>query len=57
MHHIGGLDVYFGNHKIETLVNLYKKMLERHILKRPFFLNLIDKALNPLMGKKLFNVF
>ena len=33
------------------LVNLYKKMLERHILRRPFFLNLIDKALNPLMGK------
>ena len=33
------------------LVNLYKKMLERHILKKPFFLNLLDKALNPLMGK------
>ena len=33
------------------LVNLYKRMLERHILKKPFFLNLLDKALNPLMGK------
>jgi len=33
------------------LVNLYKKMLERHILKKPFFINLIDKALNPIMGK------
>ena len=33
------------------LVNLYKKMLERHILKKPFFLNLLDRALNPLMGK------
>ena len=26
-------------------------MLERHILKKPFLLNLLDKALNPLMGK------
>ena len=33
------------------LVNLYKKMLERHILKKPFFINLLDKALNPIMGK------
>jgi len=33
------------------LVKLYKKMLERHILKKPFFLNLIDRILNPLMGK------
>lgn len=33
------------------IVNLYKRMLERHILKKPFFLNLLDKALNPLMGK------
>ena len=33
------------------LVNLYKRMLERHILKKPFFLNHLDKSLNPLMGK------
>lgn len=33
------------------LVNLYKKLLERHILKKPFFINLLDKALNPIMGK------
>ena len=33
------------------LVNLYKKMLERDILKKPFFINLLDKALNPIMGK------
>ena len=33
------------------IVNLYKRMLERHILKKPFLLNLLDKALNPLMGK------
>ena len=33
------------------LVNLYKRMLERHILKKPYFINLLDKALNPIMGK------
>tara|TARA_Y100000768_G_scaffold388245_1_gene383029 strand:+ start:2642 stop:3346 length:705 start_codon:yes stop_codon:yes gene_type:complete len=33
------------------LVDLYKRMLERHILKKPFFINLLDKALNPIMGK------
>ena len=33
------------------LVNFYKKLLERHILKKPFFINLLDKALNPIMGK------
>ena len=33
------------------VVNGYKKMLERHILKKPFFLDFIDKILNPFMGK------
>ena len=33
------------------LVKIYKKMLERHILKKPFILDRVDKLLNPLMGK------
>ena len=33
------------------VVNGYKKMLERHILKKPFFLDFIDKIFNPFMGK------
>tara|TARA_B100001250_G_scaffold394874_1_gene399234 strand:- start:3665 stop:4369 length:705 start_codon:yes stop_codon:yes gene_type:complete len=33
------------------LVKLYKKMLERHILKKTFFIDLLDKSLNPIMGK------
>jgi ubiquinone/menaquinone biosynthesis C-methylase UbiE len=32
-------------------VNGYKKMLERHILKKPFFLDFIDKIFNPFLGK------
>jgi ubiquinone/menaquinone biosynthesis C-methylase UbiE len=33
------------------IVKLYKKILERHILKKPFFLDCIDKIFNPFMGK------
>ena len=33
------------------LVKIYKKLLEFHILKKPLFLDIIDKALNPIMGK------
>jgi ubiquinone/menaquinone biosynthesis C-methylase UbiE len=43
--------LFWKSQDSNSLVNLYKRMLERHILKKPFFLNLLDKALNPLMGK------
>ena len=33
------------------LVNKYKKLLEKHILEKPRFLDSIDKFLNPVMGK------
>ena len=33
------------------VVNGYKKMLEKHILKKPFFLDFIDKIFNPFLGK------
>ena len=42
---------FWGTQDKNFLVNLYKKMLERHILKKPFFINLIDITLNPIMGK------
>jgi len=32
-------------------VNKYKKLLEKHILEKPKLLDLIDKSLNPIMGK------
>jgi len=33
------------------LVKKYKKLLEKHILEKPRFLDSIDKFLNPVMGK------
>ena len=42
---------FWNSQDSNSLVKLYKKMLERHILKKPFLLNLIDRILNPLMGK------
>ncbi|MFL2709512.1 MAG: class I SAM-dependent methyltransferase [Gammaproteobacteria bacterium] len=33
------------------IVKLYKKILERHILKKPLFIDMIDKLLNPILGK------
>ena len=33
------------------VVNGYKKILERHILKKPLFLDFIDKIFNPFLGK------
>ena len=53
--HIGGSDAFFGILKTKTFSKIYKKILERHILKNPSF-DCIDKILNPIMGK-VFNVF
>ena len=33
------------------LVKVYKKILERHILKKPRIIDNIDKLMNPIMGK------
>ena len=33
------------------IVKLYKKILERHILKKPLLIDIIDKLLNPILGK------
>ena len=46
------LRCFFWNTQDSNLVvNGYKKMLERHILKKPFFLDFIDKIFNPFLGK------
>ena len=36
-----------------TLIKAYKKILERHILKKPFVIDQIDKILNPVLGKSI----
>ena len=46
------LRCFFWNTQDSNIfVKLYKKILERHILKKPFLLDFIDKILNPFMGK------
>lgn len=35
------------------LIKLYKKVLERHILKKPLLIDQIDKILNPVLGKSI----
>ena len=46
------LRCFFWNTQDQTLlVKIYKKILERHILKKPLLLDYIDKRLNPIMGK------
>ena len=35
------------------LIKAYKKILERHILKKPFVIDQIDKILNPVLGKSI----
>ena len=43
--------MFWRNQDSNFLVKIYKKMLERHILKKPFILDRVDRLLNPLMGK------
>ena len=42
---------FWNSQDTNFLVELYKKLLERHILKKPIILNQIDKLLNPILGK------
>ena len=42
---------FWNSQDSNILVRFYKKILERHILKKPIIINSIDKLLNPLMGK------
>jgi hypothetical protein len=35
------------------LIRIYKRILEKHILENPFYIDLVDKALNPVLGKSL----
>ena len=42
---------FWQSQETNFLVKIYKKILEYHILKKPIVLDLIDRLLNPLMGK------
>ena len=43
--------LFWKTQDTNLIVNIYKKILERHILKKPKILDFIDKILNPIMGK------
>ena len=43
--------LFWKNQETNILVRIYKKFLETHILKKPLWIDLIDKSLNPIMGK------
>ena len=42
---------FWKSQEKNLLVKVYKKILERHILKKPRFIDNIDKLMNPIMGK------
>ena len=43
--------LFWKSQDSNLIVNKYKKLLEKHILEKPKFLDSIDKFLNPIMGK------
>lgn len=45
--------LFWKSQESNIIIKGYKKMLERHILKKPFFLDLIDKIFNPILGKSI----
>ena len=42
---------FWKSQEKNLLVKVYKKILERHILKKPLIIDNIDKLMNPIMGK------
>ena len=42
---------FWKSQEKNLLVKVYKKILERHILKKPRIIDNIDKLMNPIMGK------
>ena len=45
--------LFWKSQESNIIIKGYKKILERHILKKPFFLGLIDKIFNPILGKSI----
>ena len=42
---------FWNSQDSNFIVKLYKKILEIHILKKPLLIDIIDKLLNPILGK------
>jgi SAM-dependent methyltransferase len=45
--------LFWKNQDSNFLVGWYKKFLELHILKKPKWIDLIDRLLNPVLGKSI----
>lgn len=45
--------LFWKSQESNIIIKGYKKILEIHILKKPFFLDLIDKIFNPILGKSI----
>lgn len=45
--------LFWKSQESNIFIKGYKKILEIHILKKPFFLDLIDKIFNPILGKSI----
>ena len=45
--------LFWKSQESNIIIKGYKKILERHVLKKPFFLDSIDKFFNPILGKSI----
>ena len=45
--------LFWDNQDSNILIRIYKRILEKHILENPFYIDLVDKVLNPVLGKSL----
>jgi len=45
--------MFWKNQDTNLLVNWYKKLLEIHILKKPAWIDFIDRLFNPVLGKSI----
>ena len=45
--------LFWKSQESNIIIKGYKKILERHILKKPFFLDSLDKIFNPILGKSI----
>ena len=45
--------LFWKNQDNNWLIGVYKKLLEKHILEKPYLIDLIDRLFNPILGKSL----
>jgi hypothetical protein len=45
--------LFWKNQDNNWLIGIYKKILEKHILEKPYLIDFIDRLFNPILGKSL----